>query len=95
MVEKRTATYWHLVRELLYSGTQSTQSPWYSVSQIDKIPPYGYLNTKLSTLLLLPLKYIQIQVSAFLNACFLFFEYLFSTFLNTWVQCQRRGLKIV
>ena len=27
MAEIRTAAYWHLVRELLYSGTQSTQSP--------------------------------------------------------------------
>ena len=35
MVEKRMATYWHIVRELLYYGTQSTKSPWYSGSWID------------------------------------------------------------
>ena len=35
MSEKRTATYWHIVRELLYSGTQSTHSPWDSGSWID------------------------------------------------------------
>ena len=35
MVEKRTATYWHLVRELLYSVTQSTKSPWDSGSRVD------------------------------------------------------------
>ena len=27
--------YWHLVRELLYSGTHSTKSPWDSGSRID------------------------------------------------------------
>ena len=35
MVEKRTATYWHLMSELLYSGTQSTKSLWESGSRID------------------------------------------------------------
>ena len=35
MSEKRTATYWHLVPELLYSGTQSTQSLWDSGIRID------------------------------------------------------------
>ena len=35
MVKKRAATYWNLVRELLYSGTQSTKSPWDSGSRID------------------------------------------------------------
>ena len=35
MVEKRTASYWHLVRELLYSWTQWTKSPWDSGSWID------------------------------------------------------------
>ena len=35
MAEKRTATYWHIMCELLYSGDKSTQSPWNSGSQID------------------------------------------------------------
>ena len=35
MVKKRTATYWHLVPELLYSGTHPTKSPWDFGSRID------------------------------------------------------------
>ena len=35
MVEKRTATCWNIVLELLYSGTQSTKSLWDSGSWID------------------------------------------------------------
>ena len=35
MAEKRTAQYWHLVRELIHSGTQSTQSLRDLGSQID------------------------------------------------------------
>ena len=35
MAKKRTATYWNIVCELLYSGTQSTKSPWESGSRID------------------------------------------------------------
>ena len=37
MVKKRTATYCDLVRELLYSETQLTKSPWDSGSRIDRI----------------------------------------------------------
>ena len=96
MTKKSTATYWHLVRELLYSGTQSTQSPWDSVSQIDKKFPYTYLNTKPPTLLLIPLKSLQIQVSDFLNSCFLLFDYLFSAFIIVGYNTSRGGgVKIV
>ena len=35
MAEKRTSQNWHLMRELLHSGTQSTQSLRDSGSQID------------------------------------------------------------
>ena len=35
MVKTRTATYWHLVRELLYSETQWTKSTWELGCRID------------------------------------------------------------
>ena len=35
MAKNRMATYWQLVREVLYSETHSTKSPWDSGGRID------------------------------------------------------------
>ena len=40
MAEKRTDTYWNLMRQLLYSGNKLTKSQWDSGSQIENYPTY-------------------------------------------------------